>query len=93
MTQGIRLFRAGGTMVYSSDSVTWNQVDYFYLPAGGSVNNSYPVIDGKECQVMLFFVSAPPANMKAVAPTSTVTGTTVSISGGTVAVYALVMMR
>jgi hypothetical protein len=93
MSFGLQVTSESGQITYDSSMVTWNQVDFFLVPANDSVGRTYPFLDGKEIQVMLIFVDAPPADRKAVAPTVVIGSTTVNLSGGTVAVYAIVLMR
>ncbi len=93
MSFGLQVKSESGRVTYDSSMVTWNQVDFFLVEAYDSQNRTYPAIAGKEVQVMLIFVDAPPADRKAVAP-AVVTGSTfVTVSGGTIAVYAIVLMR
>lgn len=93
MSFGLQVTSESGQVTYDSSMVTWNQVDFFLVPASASIGLTYEFLAGKEVQVMLIFVDAPPADRKAIAPTVTIGSTTVNISGGTVAVYAIVLMR
>ena len=93
MSFGLQVTSESGQVTYDSSMVTWNQVDFFLVPASASIGLTYEFRAGKEVQVMLIFVDAPPADRKAIAPTVTIGSTTVNISGGTVAVYAIVLMR
>jgi hypothetical protein len=93
MSFGLAVFAANGLLTYSSEDVTWNQVDFFYLPAGGSVSNNYPVLDGHEVLLAQVFVQAPPSDRKAIAPTLSQSGTTITASGGSEAAFILVLMR
>lgn len=93
MSFGLQVTSESGQVTYDSSMVTWNQVDFFLVPANTSIGYTYEVLAGKEVQVMLIFVDAPPADRKAIAPTVTIGATTVNLSGGTVAVYAIVLMR
>ena len=93
MTFGLNVFNAVGGLTYSSDDVTWNQVDFFQVAGGGSASNTYPVLSGKEVLTVQMFVNAPPTDAKATAHTVTVSGTTVSVSGGSETSYIMVLMR
>jgi hypothetical protein len=93
MSFGLAVFNAAGGMTYSSDDVTWNQVDFFRVDGGSSASKDYPVLAGREVLTAQMFVNAPPTDAKATAHTVTVSGTTVSATGGSEASYILVMMR
>jgi len=90
---GMNVFNSTGALTYSTSDVTWNQVDFFFVSGGGSVSNSYPVISGKEVLTAQMFINSPPLDRRALAHTITVSGTTVSVSGGSEAVYVLVLIR
>lgn len=93
MSYGIEIYDAYGTLTYSVNDVTWNQVDYFYAPGGGSVSNTYPILDGKEVLVFQLMIDPPPTDRRAVAHNLSVSGTTVTASGGSENAYVLVLMR
>lgn len=93
MPFGMQIFNSSGGLTYSSSDVTWNQVDFFFVAADGSVANSYPVIAGKEVLLAQVFVNAPPSNRKAKAHTLDWAATTVLAYGGSEDAYVLVMMR
>jgi hypothetical protein len=90
---GLNTFKSDGSLAYSTDDVTWNQVDFFSVSAGGSASYSYPVLSGREVLTAQILIDAPPTTRKAIAHTVTVSGTTVSASGGSENAYILVLMR
>jgi len=93
MSYGLEVYNANGTLSYSTADVTWNQVDFFYVAGGSSASNTYPVLDGREVMVFQIMVDPPPSDRRAIAHTLTVTGTNVSVSGGSEASFVLVLMR
>ena len=93
MTFGLNVMNDAGGLTYSSDDVTWNQVDFFKVEGDASATNTYPVLSGREVLTVQMFIDPPPTDKKAVAPTVSVDNTTVTVSGGKVAVYILVLMR
>lgn len=93
MSHGIEIYNANGTLSYSTADVTWNQVDFFPVAGGGSASNTYPVIDGREVMAFQIMVDPPPSDRRAIAHTITVSGTNVSVSGGSESVFVLVLMR
>jgi hypothetical protein len=95
-TYGLNIYNSAASLIYSSADVTWNQVDYFSvgnLSDGSVVSKTYPVIDGKEVLCLQILVDAPPASRRALAHTITVSGTTVSVTGGSENAFILVLMR
>jgi len=93
MTFGMGVYKASGALVYSTTDVTWNQVDYFLVERSESVAKEFPVLQGREVLVAQVMIDPPPINRKAVAPTVTVSGTTVTVSGGSERAFILVLMR
>ena len=93
MSYGLNLFHSTGTLSYSSTDVTWNQVASFQVNANASSSVSYPVLSGREVQVVQMFIDPPPSNRKALAHTISVSGTTVNVSGGNENALIMVLMR
>lgn len=93
MSYGIEILQSNGLMTYSSDDVTWNQVDFFLCAAGQQITMNYPALIGRNFLVTQIMIDAPPITRRAVAPTITVSGNTVSVSGGSENAFILVLMR
>ena len=93
MTYGMRIWDAVGNTSYSSEDVTWNQIDVVYVPGGGSFSADYELLTGREVLVTQMMINPPPLNRRAIAHTVTVSGTSVSIYGGSEDSYGLVLMR
>lgn len=93
MSHGINLFAMDGGLTYSTADVTWNQVAFFQVAGGSSVSNNYPSISGRAVLTPQFWIDGPPVDRKAVAHTVTVSGTTVSVSGGSENAYIMVLMK
>lgn len=93
MSYGLELNNALGHLVYASTDVTWNQVDFFYVAANGSETHTYPALAGRQVLTVQSFINPPPTDRKAIAHTVTVSGNTVTASGGSEAAYILVLMR
>ena len=79
--------------MYSSSDVTWNQVAAFQVNANASISTTYSVLQNRTVQVVQMFIDPPPTDRKATAHTISVSGTTVSVSGGNENVLILVLMR
>jgi len=90
---GLQLFGSNGALTYSSTDVTWNQVDFFYIGGGSSVSRNYPILAGREALVVQMLVNQPPSDRRAIAYQTSVSGTTVTVTGGSEAAYIAVLMR
>lgn len=93
MSHGLNVYNANGALGYSSSDVTWNQVDFFRIEGGASVQRSYSAISGREVMLLQIMINPPPVDRRALAHTLSVSGTVVSVSGGSEACYILVLMR
>lgn len=93
MAHGMQFFGGDGNLTYSSDAVTWNQVDFFFVPATGYYLKDYPVLAGRNVLTMQMFINPPPTDRKAVAHTVQVRGIEVTAIGGSEDAYILVLMR
>ena len=93
MTFGLGVFKAAGGLAYSSDDVTWNQVDFLLVPAGGDIWRDYPALQGREVLTVQMMIDPPPIDRKAIAHTITVSGTVVHVAGGSEKTYVMVLMR
>lgn len=93
MAYGVQLFNSSGVTTFSSTDITWNQVAAFQVNGGSSSSASYPAISGRTVLVSQMFINPPPTDRKALAHTISVSGTTVSVSGGNETVFILVLMQ
>lgn len=93
MSYGLEVFHTNGALTFSSDDVTWNQVDFFFVPANGGTTAMYPIIEGRQVLTVQMFINPPPNDRKATAHTVSVSGTYVSATGGSEDAYILVLMR
>jgi hypothetical protein len=93
MSFGIKIFNASGSLGYSSEDVTWNQVDFFRVEGFSSAQRSYPVIVGREVLLLQILINPPPVDRKAVAHSLSTSNGIVFASGGSEASYVLVLMR
>jgi hypothetical protein len=106
MAYGLEIYNSTGALTYSSNDVTWNQVDYFTvtaLPSPQSVTKTYPIIIGKEVLILQLLIDAPPTNRRAIAHTIIYNNTAtsswgtapgaVNIQGGSENALILVLMR
>jgi hypothetical protein len=95
MSFGLKMYRSNGLVAYDSNSVTWNQVDQVYVPAGASRILTYPIMVNKEILVVQMLIDTPALNRKSIAAdflTDNRTGT-VAISGNSENAYFWILMR
>lgn len=93
MAFGFKLWDPSGTLRFDSTDVTWNQVDFFQVNANATVTRTYSQISGNSVAVGQIMIDPPLGTRKAVAHDVTVSGTTVTISGGSENVYILVLVK
>jgi len=93
MAFGLNIFDSGGDVTYSTTDVTWNQVDFFQVNGGSSASKTYPFISGRAVLTAQFFIDGPPSTRAATAHTVSVSGTNVTVSGGSENAYIIVLSR
>lgn len=80
MSYGFEVYNSAGTLVYSTNSVTWMQVDSFYVGAGQTITKSYPEFEGWTLQAFIELIDQPPDSQEHYAPISNIAGTSVTIA-------------
>lgn len=93
MSFGLGVFRSNGALAFSSDDVTWNQVDMLHCPGGSTTNRTYSMLAGREVLAVQVMIDPPPLNRRAIAHTVSVSGNNVTVSGGSEAAYVIILMR
>ena len=93
MSFGLNLINENGAVGYSTDDVTWNQVDFIYQGAYWDQTVSVPAIVGREVMVSQFFINPPPSDRAAIAHNTSIGNGTIHIWGGSVEAYLVVLMR
>ena len=95
MAYGMELFRSSWCFwTYSSTDATWNQVASFHGQRWGFAAALLTLLSAVvPALVTQMFINAPPTDRKALAHTISVSGTTVTVSGGNETVFILVLMR
>ncbi len=80
MSYGLSVFKADGTLGFSTADVTWQTLDQFTVAANASVSNSYSIATGMTIIAMRQLVNVPPSSQEDYAPDVTISGTTVSVA-------------
>jgi len=90
---GLDVRNPAGSVVFSTNDVTWNQVDMFLVNGGQSVSRNYPILDGREYLATQLLINPPPLDRRAIAHTISRSGNIVTVGGGSEQAYIVVMMR
>lgn len=79
MSYGLEVYKADGTLVYSTDSVTWMQVDSFAVSKNQTKTKYYTEFSGWTIKVFIELINQPPDAQEHYSPTYSISGTTVTI--------------
>lgn len=79
MAYGLEVYKANGGLVYSTNSVTWMQVDSFYVGAGQTVTKTYPEFSGWTLRAFIELTDQPPDAQEHYSPIPSISGTSVTI--------------
>ena len=80
MSHGINVYKADGTLGFSTLDITWMQIDQFTVAANASVSNTYPEISGMTIITQMQMINDPPASQEAYAPEVVISGATISVA-------------
>ena len=89
---GFRCYN-GSQVIYDSASVTWNQVDFFEVPANGTVVKYYPFCNGRTMIGYQTFIDPPPVDRKMLAHTINVSGGNMTVTGGNSRAHITVLVQ
>lgn len=90
---GMDVRNAAGSVVFSTNDVTWNQIDMFLIEAKQEVVKTYPILQGREFLGTQLLIDPPPLDREAIAHTITRSGNTVTVKGGSEKAYIVVLVR
>ena len=80
MSYGLSIFKADGSLGFSTADITWQTLDQFTVNANASVSNTYTVPSSFEIIAQRQLVNVPPSSQEDYAPNVTVSGSTVSVA-------------
>ena len=80
MSYGLSVFKADGSLGFSTADVTWQTLDQFTVAANASVSNTYNEASGLTIIAQRQLVNVPPNSQEDFVPNVTVSGTTVSVA-------------
>jgi len=80
MSYGLSIFKADGSLGFSTADITWQFLDQFVVSANTSFSHNYTEASGLEIIVQRQLYNAPPNSQEDYVPNVTVSGTTVSVA-------------
>ncbi len=80
MSYGLSVFKADGSLGFSTADITWQTLDQFTVNANASVSNNYSEASGLTIIAQRQLVNVPPNSQEDFVPNVTVSGTTVSVA-------------
>jgi hypothetical protein len=80
VSYGLNVYKADGSLGFSTLDIVWMQIDQFTVAANASVANTYPEVSGMTVIAQMQMINDPPASQEAYAPEVIVSGTTVSVA-------------
>jgi|TARA_R110000823_G_scaffold311841_1_gene438024 hypothetical protein len=80
VSYGLSVFKADGSLGFSTADVTWQTLDQFTVNANASVSNSYSEASGMTIIAQRQMVNVPPNSQEDYVPNVTINGTTVSVA-------------
>ena len=80
MSYGLSIFKADGSLGFSTADITWQTLDQFTVAANASVSNTYNEASGMDIIVQRQLVNVPPNSQEDYVPNVSVSGTTVSVA-------------
>ena len=90
---GFKVFDDTGFLRFDSTAVTWNQVAFYRVNAGVTDTQDFPQVAGKLLAIGQIMIDPPIFTAKAIDKNVSVSGTQVTVTGGTVDVYILVLVK
>ena len=80
MAYGLSVFKADGSIGFSTADITWQTLDQFTVAANASVSNTYSEATGFTIIAQRQLVNVPPNSQEDYIPNVTISGTTVSVA-------------
>ena len=80
MAYGLNVYKADGSLGFSTADVTWQTLDQFTVAANASVSNTYNEASGFTIIAQRQLVNVPPSAQEDYAPNVSISGTTVSVA-------------
>ena len=80
MAHGLNVYKADGSLGFSTADVTWQTLDQFTVASNATVANTYSEAAGMTVIAQRQLVNVPPSSQEDYAPNVTISGTTVTVA-------------
>ncbi len=80
MAYGFSMYKADGSLSFSTADITWQTLETFTVAANGSVTKYYPEAAGFTIIAQRQLVNVPPSSQEDYVPDITISGTTVTVA-------------
>ena len=80
MSYGLSVFKADGSLGFSTTDITWQTLDQFTVAANATVANTYSEAAGLTIIAQRQLVNVPPNSQEDYIPDVTISGTTVTVT-------------
>ena len=80
MSYGLSVFKASGSLGFSTADITWQFLDQFTVAANASVSENYSVASGMTIIAQRQLFNSPPDAQEDFVPNVSISGTTVSVA-------------
>ena len=80
MSYGLSVFKASGSLGFSTADITWQFLDQFTVNANASVSENYSVASGMTIIAQRQLFNSPPDAQEDFVPNVSISGTTVSVA-------------
>jgi hypothetical protein len=80
MSYGLSIFKADGSLGFSTADITWQTLDQFTVAANASVSNTYNEASGMDIIVQRQLVNVPPNSQEDYVPNVAISGTPVNVA-------------
>ena len=93
MSYGVQIFSPVGSLWMDSNTTTWNLVEVFTVAAGAAATRAYPELNGRAFLVVQIPLEVPKVEDYTYEKSTSVSGYTITVSGGNQAASILVLAR
>jgi len=80
VSYGLSVFKASGSLGFSTADITWQFLDQFTVAANASVSENYSVASGMTIIAQRQLFNSPPDAQEDFVPNVSISGTTVSVA-------------
>jgi hypothetical protein len=93
MSYGVKIWGPNGELWMDSNTITWNLVGWYEIPANYAISGSWPQLSGAEFIALQIPLEVPEVQGYTYEKTVSVSGSTVSVWGGNQDAAVVVLCR